>query len=105
VTVIRSQADSTDDFQFTLDKILEVIRGANGSEIAFNFVVESVYSQDERIKLYLCKKLTSRENKKVRNLALEIIRNKNIHVVKTKPQLIVRWIEPTDYDGGPASVI
>lgn len=68
-----------------------MIRGANGSEIAFNFVVESVHFQNERIKLYVGEKLTSRENKKVRNLALEIIRNKNIEVIKHKPQLLVRW--------------
>ena len=91
VTVTWSLVDSSDDFRYTLDKILEVIRGANGSEIAFNFVVESVHSQKERIKTYLGEKLTSRENKKVRNLALEIIRNKNIEVVKHKPQLLVRW--------------
>lgn len=91
VTVTRSLADSSDDFRYTLTEILEVIRRRNGSEIAFNFVVESVYFQNERIKLYVGEKLTSRENKKVRNLALEIIRNKNIEVVKHKPQLLVRW--------------
>jgi hypothetical protein len=108
VTVTRSHvdsADSTDDFQYTSDRMVQVIREANGSEISFNFVVESVYSQNERVKLYLGEKLTSRENKKVRYLAVEIIRNKNIEVVKYKPLLLVKWTESTKVQDNPTLAI
>lgn len=36
-------------------------------------------------------KLTQRENKRVKNLCLMIIRHQNIEVVKYKPQLVVKW--------------
>ena len=48
---------------------------------------------------YLGDKLTSRENKKVIDLCLMIIRHPNIDVVKHKPQVIVRWISlQTEHD-------
>jgi hypothetical protein len=49
------------------------------------------------VSAYLGDKLTSRENKKVRKLAeiFHLYRD-NIEVVKTRPQIILRWIEPPD---------
>ena len=45
----------------------------------------------KQIRTYLGDKLTQRENKRVKNLCLKIIRHPNIEVVKHKPQLVVRW--------------
>jgi hypothetical protein len=102
MTVTESHANS--DFLYALHQIAEKLKRSDGSTIAFNTIVETIHSQNERIKIYLGEKLTSRENKKVRNLAVETIRNKNIEVVKHKPILLVRWIEPTDPDDTPSAI-
>ena len=77
----------------TLKEILEKIKEANGSQISFNTAIESACAKNQLVRAYLGENLTSRENKKVRNLSVEIMHNKNIELVKHKPQLIFRWIE------------
>ena len=77
----------------TLKEVLEKIKEANGSQISFNTAIESACSRNQLVRAYLGDKLTSRENKKVRNLSVEIMHNKNIELVKHKPQLIFKWIE------------
>ena len=43
------------------------------------------------MKAYLGNKLTSRDNRKVRDIAVAVQRHPNIEVVKYKPQLVLRW--------------
>jgi hypothetical protein len=74
-----------------LEAILDEIKSADGSQVAVNAVINSSYSKSEEIRSYLGDKLTSRENRKVRDLYLMINRHPNIEVVKYKPQLVVRW--------------
>lgn len=85
-----------------LEAILDEIKSADGSQVAVNAVISSSYSKGEEIRVYLGDKLTSRENRKVRDLCLMIIRHPNIEVVKYKPQVIVRWTslqtEPKSHD-------
>ena len=77
----------------TLKEVLEIIKEANGSQISFNAAIESACSRNQLVGAYLGDKLTSRENKKIRNLSVEIMHDKNIELVKHKPQLIFKWIE------------
>jgi hypothetical protein len=58
---------------------------------------------NEEIRAYLGDKLTSRENRKVRDLCLLIIRHPNIKVIKHKPQLIVRWSSSSSLQTQPPS--
>ena len=81
-----------------LQDILEIIKSANGSSIAVNPALESLHDQSEQIRNYIGDKLTTRDNRKVRNLCLKIIRHKNIKVIKTKPQLLVKWCDNTESD-------
>jgi hypothetical protein len=74
-----------------LEAILDEIKSANGSQVAVNAVISSSCSKSEEIRAYLGDKLTSRENRKVRDLFLMIIRHPDIDVVQHKPQLVVRW--------------
>lgn len=78
-----------------LQEVLLVIKKAAGSQISFNTAIEFACSKNQLVKEYLGDKLTSRENKKVRRLA-EIIHHDNIEVIKTKPQIILRWVERKD---------
>jgi hypothetical protein len=79
-----------------LQDILEIIKSANGSSIAVNPALKSLHDQSEQIRNYIGDKLTTRDNRKVRNLCLKIIRHKNIKVIKTKPQLLVKWCDNTE---------
>lgn len=74
-----------------LQKILSTIESAKGHQIAVSTVVTRVWNTSEQIQNYLGDKLTTRENRRVRDLYLKIIRHPNIEVVIHKPQLIVRW--------------
>lgn len=80
-------------FYIALQEILNSIKFANGSIISVNSAIESAHRNNELVRNYLGEKLTSRENRKVLDLNLAIIRHKNIEVVKRKPQLLVRWHE------------
>jgi hypothetical protein len=74
-----------------LQKILSIIESAKGHQIAISTVMTCIWNASEQIQNYLGDKLTTRENKRIRDLYLRIIRHPNIEVVKHKPQLIVRW--------------
>ncbi len=76
-----------------LQKILSTIESAKGHRIAVSTVVTCVWNASEQIQNYLGDKLTTRENRRIKDLYLRIIRHPNIEVVKHKPQLIVRWSE------------
>ena len=79
-----------------LQKILSIIESAKGHQIAVSTVMTYVWNASDQIQNYLGDKLTTRENRKIKNLYLRIIRHPYIEVIKHKPQLIVRWsdIEP-----------
>jgi hypothetical protein len=83
-------ADDANNHNLTLKEVLNKIKEANGSQISFNAAIESAWSKNQLVRAYLGDKLTSRENKKVRRLA-EIIHHENIEVIKTRPQIILRW--------------
>jgi hypothetical protein len=72
-------------------EILAIVEEANGFQVAVNSVIQSAYNRSEQVRKYLGDKLTQRENKRVKNLCLKIIRHANIEVVKHKPQLLVKW--------------
>lgn len=74
-----------------LQEVLSFIESANGYQIAVSTAVIAVWGAHRKIRNYLGDKLTSRENRRIRNLYLRIIRHPNIEVVRHKPQLIVRW--------------
>src|SRR5215211_1869333 len=74
-----------------LEKILTIIKDSNGFQIAVNSAIQSAYNRNDLVKAYLGDKTTQRENKRVKNLCLKIIRHTNIEVVKYKPQLVVKW--------------
>lgn len=100
VTVTRSherkdeQSDDQDSFEYTVKQIVEKLKQANGSQIAFSSALQSVYYQEEKVKTYLGNNLTSRGNRKVRNIAVAVLRHENIDPVKYKPQLVLRWKSP-----------
>jgi hypothetical protein len=104
-TSSSSCEDSTQNIaeHLVLDQILDTIKLANGSQIAVNSAIQSACSMNEEIRAYLGDKLTSRENRKVRDLCLLIIRHPNIEVIKHKPQLIVRWSSSSSLQTQPPS--
>lgn len=83
-----------------LEQILNIIREANGSSVSVNSTIESVYRSNHKVRVFLGDKLTSRDNRKVRELCLNIIRHQNIEVVKHRPQLLVKW---SNVDGEAAT--
>jgi hypothetical protein len=99
----------TDLEAITLQEILSIIKAANGLQVAVNTCIVSVHSSNEQVRTYLGDNLTSRDNRKVRDLCLKIIRDHNIEVIKHKPQLVVRWVEANSFvqnkttDGGDNS--
>lgn len=91
----------------TLKEIINTIKLSNGSSITLSSVIESIHGNSEVVRNYLGDKVTSRENRRVRDLLLEIIRHPNVEVIKYKPQLLVRWSDNMDssscsYNGGLA---
>ena len=92
LTPVLSDLQLTPEEIIVLKKILDVIKLANGSQIAVNTAIESVYKESEQARSLLGDKITQRGNKTVRKLCLAIIRHPNIIPnPKTKPQLVVRW--------------
>ena len=85
----------------TLQEILSMIKAANGSQMVVNTCIASTHSSNEQIRSYLGDTLTPRENRKVRNLYLKIIRHHNIEVIKHKPQLVVRWVKDNSPQNKP----
>ena len=77
--------------EIILQKILSVIESAKGHQIAVSTAVTSVWDASEQIRNYLGDKLTTRDNRRIRDLYLKIIRHPSIEVIKHKPQLIVKW--------------
>lgn len=73
-----------------LQEVLSLIESAKGNQIAVDTVVASVWSTHEQIRNYLGDTLTTRDNGRIRELYLRIIRHPDIEVIKYK-QLIVRW--------------
>jgi hypothetical protein len=74
-----------------LQVVLSVIESAKGDQIAVSTVVASVWSTHAQIQNYLGDTLTTRDNGRIRELYLRIIRHPNTEVIKHKPQLIVKW--------------
>jgi hypothetical protein len=79
----------TEDILFR--EVLSFIESAEGLEIAVSTAVTSVWNRHEQIRNYLGNILTTRDNGRIRELYLRIIRHPNIEVIKHKPQLIVSW--------------
>ncbi len=80
----------------TLKEIINTIKLSNGSSITPSSVIESIRGNSEVVRNYLGDKLTARDNRRVRDLLLEIIRHPNVEVIKYKPQLLVRWHDNKD---------
>jgi hypothetical protein len=72
-------------------EILTIIEEANGFQVAVNSAIQTAYNRSEQVRNYFGDKLTQRENKRVKNLCLKVIRHSNIEVVKHRPQLVVKW--------------
>ena len=53
----------------TLQEILSIIKAANGSQVAPGTCIASLHSRNEQVRDYLGDNLTSRDNRKVRNLS------------------------------------
>jgi hypothetical protein len=89
-----------------LQEVLSVIESAKSHDIAVSTAVASTCNAHNQIRNYLGDKLTTRENRRIRDLYLRIIRHPNIEVIKYKPQLIVKWLdkeqssETVDQDSG-----
>jgi hypothetical protein len=84
----------SDGIKYTaLQEILKIIQLSDGSIIAVNYAIGSVCKNNEIVRNYLGDKLTSRENRIVRDLVSNIIRHPNIKIIKNKPQLLVKWFE------------
>ena len=79
-----------------LQEILRTIELTHGSTLAVNYAITTVCKNNETVRNYLGDKLTSRENRNVRDLVSNIIRHPNINVIKHKPQLLVRWVKVKD---------
>ena len=77
----------------SLQEILKTIQLSDGSIIAVNYAIESVCKNNKLVREYLGDKLTSRENRNVRDLVSNVIRHPNIKIIKNKPQLLVKWLE------------
>ena len=99
----QSTSDDSGIHHITKKEILEIIRETNGS-ISFNAAIQSACSRNQSVKNYLGDKLTSRENKKIRKLS-EIIHNENIEVIKTRPQIILKWIDAIKNEKYPSEII
>jgi hypothetical protein len=90
-----------------LQEVLSIIESAKGHQIAVSTAVTSVWDAHEQIRNFFGTKLTTRENRRIRDLYLRMIRHPNIEVIKYKPQLIVRWSdkepqsETKDLDSNP----
>lgn len=74
-----------------LQEVLSIIESAKGLQITVGTAVASAWNAHEQIRNYLGDKLTTRDNRRIRDLYLRIIRHPSIEVIKHKPQLIVRW--------------
>ncbi|WP_148686801.1 ArsR family transcriptional regulator [Candidatus Nitrosocosmicus hydrocola] len=74
-----------------LQEILKTIQRSHGSIIAVNYAVGSVCKNNETVRNYLGDKLTSRENRNIRDIVSNVIRHPNIKIIKNKPQLLVKW--------------
>ena len=74
-------------------EVLSIIESATGNQIAVSTAMTSIWETYDQIRNYLGDKLTTRENRRIRDLYLKIIRHPNIEVIKHKPQLIIRWFD------------
>jgi hypothetical protein len=74
-----------------LQEVLFIIESAKGHQIVVSTAVASTHNAHEQIRNYLGDKLTTKENRRIRDLYLRVIRHPNIEVIKYKPQLIVKW--------------
>jgi hypothetical protein len=77
-------------------EILKVIRSKQGFAISVNFAIECACANSEAVKNYLNGKMTSRENRDVRDIVSNIVRHCNIDVIKQKPEMVVKWSENND---------
>jgi hypothetical protein len=96
-------ATPTDLGDIVFEEVLSIIKAANGSQLVVNTCIASGHSNNELVRTYLGDNLTSRDNRKVRDLCLKIIRHHNIEVVKHKPQLVVKWVEANSRESKPTS--
>jgi hypothetical protein len=67
-----------------LQEVLSIIKSAKGHQIAVSTAVASVSNRHEQIRNYLGDKLTTRDNRRIRELYLRIIRHLSIKVIKYK---------------------
>jgi hypothetical protein len=85
-----------------LKLMLDAIKNAGGSIVSVVDILNSVYTKNEIVRAYIGNKLTQRENRKIRQLYVDIIRSGNyIRVEKYKPQLLLSWTDTNQ--GVPSS--
>ncbi len=89
----ESEYDQGDErIKDVIEDILKIIRDENGL-ISLGYALHLAYQRSEVVREYFKgEKLIARENRKVRNLFVEINRHLNIEVVQRKPVLVVKWI-------------
>ena len=77
-----------------INEIYDIIKTEN-VPISLGYALQLACQRSEVVKDYLKyeKKLTARDSRKVRNLLVKINRLPDIHTVKRKPELVVKWIE------------
>ena len=85
-----SSGKSKEDRQQVLQLTLDAIKAAN-SMVSLVDVFRNLHDNNEMIRTYLGDTLAQRDNRKVRDLCLDVVHNVGIEVVKNRPLLIVRW--------------
>ncbi len=92
---LSAEETGTNDevMNFIITSLIGVIKTGNGSIFSLDSILRSIYDQNENVRRYLGDQITQRENRKVRRIYLAILHYGNqIHVVKTKPQVTVKWV-------------
>jgi hypothetical protein len=92
---IESKSKNTHEIpKNVIEHILKVIREENGT-ISLGYALQSACQRCELVRDFLRneKELTQRDSRTVQHLFVEIIRHKNIKIIKRKPELVVKWIE------------
>lgn len=94
---IPSDIKESDGVKYTaFEEILRTIKERQGSCIALNYSIEIACKNNDAVRFYLDGKLTSRENRNVRDIASNIVNHPNIQVIKQKPQILVKWSEQNE---------
>ena len=94
VSHANCHTNTTNMPQNVVKEILDIIKSENGT-ISLGYTLQLACQRSQIVRDYLRKekKLTQRDSRTVQNLFVEIVRHRNIKIIKRKPELIVKWIE------------